>query len=283
MLLLVFVVILEIVFGVSSSAHQHAWIVCIAIMGVIFIYLFISNLIGTFILRNKYVDIKSSKLKQPLRIIHISDTHIGSRSQSFLDKVIQQVNELQGDIICITGDLVDSFGVISEVIPDYQDNQQSDKSVLQPNPYPVLRSLEKLTAKVGVYFVIGNHDFYLGKENVVKMIQHFPNPHKRAWLKAMDLLHGDLFLAGHTHNGQIFPGNLLVHLIYPHPAGLLTIKANDKKDELKYDQQQNEVNKQEQLHSFNRHLYVNPGTGTWGSPARSSGFSEITIINISPE
>ncbi|KAA6367783.1 MAG: hypothetical protein EZS28_036690, partial [Streblomastix strix] len=177
----------------------------------------------------------NSKLKQPLRIIHISDTHIRSRSQSFLDKVVQQLNEHQGDIICITGDLVDSVIAISEVIPDYQDNQLSDKSVLQPNPYPVLRSLEKLTAKVGVHLVIECYLYII--------IEFMINPHKRAWLKAIDPLYGDRFLAGHTHNGQIFPGNLLVYLFFPHPAG----------------------------------------TGTWGSPARSSGFSEITIINISPE
>ncbi|KAA6382898.1 MAG: putative Ser/Thr phosphatase family protein, partial [Streblomastix strix] len=333
-----FIIILEIVFGISSSAHQYAWIVCFAIIGVIIVYLLISHLNGTFVLRDKYIELKNIKIKQPFRIVHISDVHIGSRSQSFLEKVVNRVNELNGDIICITGDLIDSHAAVSEQRSDVDKSQISDISQLQPQTYPILRSLEKLTAKLGVFFVIGNHDVMVGKESVFKMIQHFPNirllsneyvdiplqesnssdqninqsnslriigfddgqsdqftnyvndfftsnssqfqnetsdspytivmhhqPHKGAWLKAMDLLHGDLFLAGHTHNGQIFPVFPLVYLMFPHSAGLLTI---NKKNEQTINQQ-SEVDKQEQFHSFDRHLYVNPGTGTWGTPARS--------------
>ncbi|KAA6356346.1 MAG: hypothetical protein EZS28_048127, partial [Streblomastix strix] len=113
-----------------------------------------------------------------------------------------------------------------------------------------------------------------------------------AWLSSMDLLRGDLFLAGHTHNGQVFPIHpLFIRLFFSHPAGLLTVTpANRKQSNINKQQNYRSNNNQkdivyilEQKESFSRNMYVNPGTGSAGTPARTSGFSEITIINIYPE
>ncbi|KAA6360396.1 MAG: hypothetical protein EZS28_044078 [Streblomastix strix] len=94
---------------------------------------------------------------------------------------------------------------------------------------------------------------------------------QQAWLTALNTLKGDLFLAGHTHNGQIFPWHPLIYHWFSHPNGLLSVPASIV-------QQGNGG-----FNSFDRHLYVNPGTGSWGTPARTSGFGEITIITVSPE
>ncbi|KAA6389296.1 MAG: hypothetical protein EZS28_015178 [Streblomastix strix] len=290
--LLPFIIILEIVFGVSSTAHQYAWIVCFSLIGIITIFLFTSHLIGTFILRDKFINLKSSKIKQPLRIVQISDIHIGSRNQSYMERIISRVIQLNGDAIFITGDLADTKGAVykCKFRSNEKDNQVSDESELQQQPFPVMQSLSKLTAKLGVYFVTGNHDLMIGRERFMNMLQHFPNirilsneyvditlyesispnlnenhtntlriigfedgsldqfsesvnnlisqnphfqsnetsespytvilhhrPHRGAWLKSMDLLHGDLFLSGHTHNGQIFP----IHPLELELGGLL--------------------------------------------------------------
>ncbi|KAA6390226.1 MAG: hypothetical protein EZS28_014248 [Streblomastix strix] len=310
----------------------------------------IAHLNGLLILRNKKVNLKSSKLKQPLRIIQLSDVHIGTRSKSFLQKVVNRVNELKGDVVCITGDLVDSRGVIQTVGSQDDIHKLDEKSELQP--YPIMSPLSNLTAKFGVYFVLGNHDLWCGREGVVKMIQHFPNihflsneyvditlkeqqtsdlnenqynkirvigiedgsadqfneyynsiikpdspfllsetnespytvilhhrPHKKVWLEAMNQLKGDLFLAGHTHNGQIFPVHPVVYFQFPHTTGLLSTKDNkNQQSDIKSNQ-----NVEDQSYSFTRHMYVSSGTGTFATPARSSGFSEITIITITPE
>jgi len=48
---------------------------------------------------------------EPIRIVQITDVHIGSRSRRFLEHVVRRVNNLQPDYVCITGDFIDSPGV----------------------------------------------------------------------------------------------------------------------------------------------------------------------------
>lgn len=64
----------------------------------------------------------------------------------------------------------------------------------------------------------------------------------------------DLQVAGHTHDGQIFPGNLTIHLFWENPAGYL------KKDNL--------------------HSIVTSGVGVWGPAMRVGTDSEICPITI---
>ena len=65
----------------------------------------------------------------------------------------------------------------------------------------------------------------------------------------------DLMLSGHTHNGQIFPFNLLVKIKFPNIYGLY------KKD--------------------NSNLYVSSGVGCWGPKIRIGSNNEIIDITIS--
>lgn len=65
----------------------------------------------------------------------------------------------------------------------------------------------------------------------------------------------DLQLSGHTHNGQIFPFNLLVKTVYPLIAGRYDLPDG-------------------RLH------YVSRGTGTWGPPIRILAPPEITLIEL---
>lgn len=64
----------------------------------------------------------------------------------------------------------------------------------------------------------------------------------------------DIQLSGHTHHGQIFPGNLITPLIYE-------ISWGYKK-------------------KANTHFYVTSGAGTWGPPVRIGSKSEIVKIKI---
>jgi len=65
----------------------------------------------------------------------------------------------------------------------------------------------------------------------------------------------DLQLSGHTHNGQIFPFNLLVRLVYRKVAGLYRLANGGQ-------------------------LYVSRGTGTWGPPLRILSMPEITLVQV---
>jgi predicted MPP superfamily phosphohydrolase len=224
------------------------------------------------------VQLPSSKLQRPLRFVQISDVHIGSRSSRFLEHVVEKVNALDPEFLCITGDFIDASGIEEE-------------------------DLRALTRLVGpVYFSIGNHEKYEDLEDIVRrltnlgvqvlrnadvhqehlqvigiddmedhgqvarelaamdihdhkfvlLLYHRPRGHADAARAGVDLM-----LSGHTHNGQIVPFNLLVNRVFEQAAGLF--RHGDS------------------------HLYVNSGTGTWGPIMRLGTRSEITLFEVSPQ
>jgi predicted MPP superfamily phosphohydrolase len=64
----------------------------------------------------------------------------------------------------------------------------------------------------------------------------------------------DLQISGHTHGGQFFPWNLMVHFFQPYVAGLHRHK--------------------------NTRIYISRGTGYWGPPVRLGSPSEITLLRL---
>lgn len=73
-------------------------------------------------------------------IVQVSDVHIGpTLKPEFLDAIVDRVNELDADTVAITGDLVDGY------VQDLG---------------PKLTALDRLTAREGVFYVTGNHEYY---------------------------------------------------------------------------------------------------------------------------
>ena len=64
----------------------------------------------------------------------------------------------------------------------------------------------------------------------------------------------DMILSGHTHNGQIFPGNLYVNLVNENGYGHKTL--------------------------YGMETFVTSGVGTFGPPMRTGTSSEIMIIDV---
>ena len=82
-----------------------------------------------------------------LNVVHITDLHIGPLLQpDRLARFVKRINGLDPDLILITGDIFD-------FAPRYVEDG--------------CRGLAKLTARNGVYAVLGNHDYYTGTEIVV--------------------------------------------------------------------------------------------------------------------
>ena len=72
-----------------------------------------------------------------LAIAHLSDLHFTGRvSKSFFQEVIRLANELDADLVAVTGDLVEKTACV-DWIPD---------------------TFGRLQARRGAYFVLGNHD-----------------------------------------------------------------------------------------------------------------------------
>ncbi len=89
----------------------------------------------------------------------------------------------------------------------------------------------------------------LDKSKPILVMEHQPKQ-----LQELSDAGADMQLCGHTHDGQLFPGNLLLGLIWENPRGYLQ-KGN--------------------LHSI-----VTSGVGVWGPAMRTGTDSEICLITI---
>ena len=86
-----------------------------------------------------------------LRIVHITDLHLGPTAhRDALREAFDQVNALEPDLICVTGDLVDS--------------PTTDLEHWMPE-------LTRLRARHGVLAVLGNHDHYAGGDRVADALR----------------------------------------------------------------------------------------------------------------
>ncbi len=224
------------------------------------------------------IALTSSKLTAPLRIVQISDVHIGLRNRQFLERIVTQVNNLSPDFLCITGDLVDGRGVPERDL-------RSLKSVAGPvylslgnhEKYEDLDSILDRLANLDVT-VLRNSDMHFGTEVQVIGIDDMDDAgqverqlsnivvdddafvvllyHRPRGLASAAAAGVDLMLSGHTHNGQIVPFNLAVRRAFDMVQGLFE-------------------------HGETK-LYVSQGTGTWGPVMRIGTRSEITLFEIAP-
>ncbi|MCQ2374717.1 MAG: metallophosphoesterase [Salinivirgaceae bacterium] len=101
------------------------------------------NLIGRFLHQVKQVNYVNADVPNAFvgyRIVHISDLHLDSWKghSRQLEKRINEINNLNPDLICFTGDLV-----------------SMSANEIEPN----IEILKKLKAKDGVVSVLGNHDY----------------------------------------------------------------------------------------------------------------------------
>lgn len=223
-----------------------------------------------------------------VRIAQISDIHIGpTLDRVFLERIAEQVNALNPDVIAVTGDLVD--GSVAQLRSE-------------------MGALDKLRAPLGAYFVTGNHEYYSGgpqweaevarhgitvlhnahvvvERNGGKLViagvtdydggqfgpEHASNPgaafqnapegvprvllaHQPRSAKLASPHKVDLQLSGHTHGGQFFPWMFFVRLQQPTVSGLATIHGVQ--------------------------VYTSRGTGYWGPPIRLGPSPEITELTL---
>ena len=233
---------------------------------------------GALYPRIKTIKLTSSKLTKPLKFAQITDVHIGSRSKEFLSSIVKKINRLDPDFLCITGDFIDARNVgleqlqslrevkapIYYVIGNHERYEDFDDILtrLGQLDFNILRN-RSLTLETGIQIIgIDDSDDHayvaneLDKLNIdddkyVILLFHRPRGFEDAADRGVDLM-----LCGHTHGGQIFPFNLIVRQVFDKVLGL--------------------------FRHHDAHLYVSPGTGTWGPVMRFGTRSEISHFEISP-
>jgi uncharacterized protein len=89
---------------------------------------------------------------KPITLIHVTDCHFGMFfGPDELQNLVDQLNSLQGDALCITGDIFHSARAVVE------------------QATPVLKKLKD--RPLGNFAVLGNHDFYAGEMRSVESLE----------------------------------------------------------------------------------------------------------------
>jgi len=225
-----------------------------------------------------------------VKIVLISDLHLGySSAEKNLPKIVQGINDLCPDVVCIVGDIFnDDFNLIRD-------------------QNTAIKLLQSIKSKYGVYACLGNHDAgntfpemlrFLEQSGVTLLndehriiddrfvligrvdsspIRGFGGlervgiadimanidstlpvvimDHSPAYISEYGSEH-DLVLSGHTHSGQFFPFTLITKSIYTVDYGYY------------------------QKDSESPHIIVTSGVSTWGTPVRIGSTNEIVSITF---
>ncbi|MDD9982200.1 MAG: metallophosphoesterase [Gammaproteobacteria bacterium] len=252
------------------------------LLAAVYVPLALWSIVNAHRLEVRRIEISSPKLDRPVRLVQVSDVHVGSRGSGFLPRIVRRVNALRPDAVLVTGDLID----------------------LKKLPADALDSMGELAAPA--FFAIGNHERYIGSDAVCARLEALgvtvlrnactgwremriigiddaeARNHVGGVLTRMGAGTGecartaftilmyhrpdgaedaaragvDLMLCGHTHNGQIVPFDRIVKRHFPRIAGRFDIDGMV--------------------------LYVSAGTGTWGPTMRLGSSNEITVFELLP-
>lgn len=145
---LIFSVVISILYFTNNIFSEEASLIVVPIVGLFSGFLpFFIIIYGIFktLYRFKIIRISIHFNNLPasfdkLRIVHISDLHLGSFNFRYhiLERAVKIINHLAPDFIFFTGDLVNNR---SWELKGWQ------------------KILEKLSAKTGKYAILGNHDY----------------------------------------------------------------------------------------------------------------------------
>jgi predicted MPP superfamily phosphohydrolase len=223
---------------------------------------------------------KSSGLDH-LRIAFVADFHLNKKTNiSFVRRFTRKIETIAPDLMLFGGDIVEG---------DSDDGNITEHEGL----------LRQIKAKYGVYGVLGNHEYYGGEDNgsffskagisilrdtvivinnvftlAGRLDSHFSDrkpvsdllqesvdslplillDHRPTELEEASRTKADVQLSGHTHDGQMFPINLITRKVYVLSKGYRKIG--------------------------NTHFFVTSGIRQWRFPVRTTGKSEIMVIDI---
>jgi predicted MPP superfamily phosphohydrolase len=216
-----------------------------------------------------------------LRIAFVSDFHLQENTDiQFVQKFVSKIDKIKPDLMLFGGDIVD-------------DERASEKMAYFE------RIFSSIKAKYGLYGVLGNHEHYTGhdegsffsnsgigilrdsvvivgnsffvagrndshirtRKSIAEIAATIPDTlpvilldHRPSEIDLISRFPIDVVLSGHTHNGQLFPINLITRKVYELSYGYM------KKGET--------------------HFFVSSGIRLWGPPVRTTGKSEIIVIDI---
>ncbi|MDX1286087.1 MAG: metallophosphoesterase, partial [Draconibacterium sp.] len=242
--------------------------------------------------RIRKIDIPMQGLSAEIKAALLTDIHIGHFwGVNTLQKVVNKTNSQNPDVVFITGDLFDGKIRLSKsslkplqdlnapvyFVEGNHDGYSGAQEIKQKLRDIGVHVLENEVRELDELQIIGlNH--MLADEEAIDMhaagirstikstlnkLNITPNKpavllhHSPDGIKYANQHNVDLYLAGHTHAGQIFPVNFISRWIFEYNKGLHDYKGTK--------------------------MYVSQGIGTFGPPMRVGTISEISILNLIPK
>ncbi len=238
-----------------------------------------------------HVSVDLPNMTQPVRIAQLSDIHIGHFwGKNTMQKLVDLVKVENVDAVVITGDMFDGRVRLEQRVLEPLKELSVPIYFIEGNHdgYSGAKEIKTMLTENGVT-VLDNKKIELGELQIVGLdylipdkesVDQFHGSLSKTTIKeelprmAIDttrpsvLLHHNpvgvdyaaqnginLYLAGHTHAGQLFPATLIAKMMFPYNKGLY--KVND-----------------------NTQVYVSQGSGTFGPPMRLGTSSEVTILDL---
>ena len=273
---------LIIIYLISFFVKVPMWFIILSLAIILLIGVYNYYKAHKLVVNEKTIELDN--LKEELNIAHFSDVHFGSiRHSKIIKDICDKINEINCDLVVISGDLADGSSVVEE------------------DDFLPLKDLS-----IPIIFTAGNHDFYPGIENVyatcrkadIRILDNegmdfkdlnifgltysfgdiekvslddlsgfidenkvnILNYHVPQNWEGFSRIGFDIQLSGHTHGGQFYPvvwiGNMIMYNM-----GLFK-RSVGRKD---------------------RYLHVTTGVGSMDYPFRWGTDAELVILKLRPK
>ena len=223
---------------------------------------------------------RSSSLKH-LRIAFIADFHLQERTGiRFVKRFREKIDGIKPDIMIFGGDIIegdsdDGNVQAYEAILKGIRTRYGVFSVLGNHEYYAGQDNGSFFDKAGMkvlcdtvividrlFELAGRYDSHFSRRKSVNALLSSSSDslplilvdHRPTEIDEVSSTRADIQLSGHTHNGQMFPINLITRRVYQLSWG--------------------------HMKKGNTHFFVTSGIRLWGPPVRTIGKSEIMVIEI---
>jgi uncharacterized protein len=216
-----------------------------------------------------------------LKIAFVADFHLQEQTNpGFVQRFIEKINAINPDLMLFGGDIVEGdredenmvhfekllkgiktkYGVFG-VLGNHEYYGGEDKgSFFGKSGIKIL--CDTVVAIDSSFNLGGRYDSHFEKrKSVDDLLKYSKNwlpvilvDHRPTEIDQVSRTETDIHLSGHTHDGQMFPINLITNKVYELSWGYRKIG--------------------------NTHFFVTSGIRLWGPPVRTAGKSEIMVINI---
>lgn len=257
----------------------------IAALGVVLVSAFVAW--GSYkayhpVIRTERITTAKLPAGEEYKIAFLSDIHLGRiLGRSYAETLVQRVNQLQPELVLIAGDVLDeklayvqqedSLAPLGELKApkgvfmaygnhDYLDRPQLWQTMLEEQGIKVLRDRSVIVDQQ--LKLTGLEDFRINKDSAaLERLSQDNNKyysivldHQPRKMLAADKAGYDLYLAGHTHTGQLFPNRLITKKMYLLDYGRASFGSLT--------------------------AITNNGYGFWGPPIRTEQAPEIVVIQL---